>query len=322
MTEHVLRGLDAANPLAYLAALGTLRIAALMHGAETVAMRWEAIEGALRPRLRIDPSATGTTHAEGPESALCEGLLNALRQPAELEALSVADDLTLPLGQWRQLCERAAAQSTSPASGLAAFLPAFGSDAAEARENGKPSGKMADTAFRTMSGAGHQHFLGFMRTLAEDTSAEHLHRSLFDTWQYDDPVESHTMRWDPVDDVRYALRARDSSGDPERRRGGSMWGANRLAIAALPLFPTMPTQGGGLETTGFTVVKGEGAAWTWPVWQPWCRLDALRSLLALRELQAPRPRRDQLSSLGVIEVFRCLRIRQGKYRNFTPAEPV
>ena len=38
-----------------------------------------------------------------------------------------------------------------------------------------------------------------------------------------------------------------------------MWGANLLAVHALPLFPTQPTQH-GLRTTGFRV----GARGRWP----------------------------------------------------------
>jgi len=47
----LLRGLDGANPLAFLAALGTLRTLTLALPGETVKMSWDEHEGAWRPRL-------------------------------------------------------------------------------------------------------------------------------------------------------------------------------------------------------------------------------------------------------------------------------
>lgn len=320
MPEFVLRGLDAANPLAFLAALGTLRMLGVAHGVDQVALRWQVCDGRLRPQVRVARADGDDVALPQAEAQFAQALHETLCEPAECEALAMADDLTLPLPAFRLWCEKAATRPSR--SALGEFIAAFGSDAIEACDNGKPSGKMADTAFRTMSGAGHQHFLGFMRKLVDDMRPEHLERALFSPWRYDDPVESHTMRWDPVDDVRYALRARDSSGDPERKRGGSVWGANRLAIAALPLLPTMPVTTGRLGTTGFSQFEGEGAAWTWPVWKTWCCVDTVRSLLAMRALQQRIPPRASLAPMGVIEVFRCCRITQGKYRNFTPASPV
>lgn len=191
------------------------------------------------------------------------------------------------------------------------FIAAFGCDAlADAKNRG-----ILDTALRTMSGAGHQHFLGFMRTLMISTSVEHLRSCLFDKWNYNDPGPS--MRWDPMDDRRYALRWKEPSGDPIR----TVRGANCLAIIGLTLLPTQPV-GDALETTGFTQIPRKGTFWTWPIWGNPASVDVARSLLALRELQEKTPPRHRLSALGVIEVFRSQRITQGKYRNFTTAVPV
>src|SRR5947209_20011034 len=115
-----------------------------------------------------------------------------------------------------------------------------------------------------MSGAGHQHFLEFMKWIVERTGPDHLEKTLFRPWRYDDPVQNQTLRWDPADDVRRALRWRDPSGDPQRSRRGGMLGANRLAIEGLPLLPTIPV-GRTLRTTGFSG-RGSGTTyWTWPL---------------------------------------------------------
>lgn len=322
MSELHLTGLRADNPLAFLAALGTLRVAATIYGACAVRLRWQASSGAWMPTLNLRKSEGGAPIGPIDEDELTRQLHQWTSQSTGRQAFAIADDLTLGIDEFRAISLKARATACASDRAFADFMAAFGSDVIEQRENGKATGKIADTAFRTMSGAGHQHFLGFMRTLADDTEPDHLRRSLFVPWQYEDALESHTMRWDPIDDVRYALRWRDSSGDPERKRSGTMWGANRLAIEALPLLPTMPMEHGELGTVGFSIFRSEGVAsvaWTWPVWSAWCTVETTQSLLALPELQKARPARALLARMGVDEVFRCYRIRQGKYRNLTPA---
>lgn len=319
MIDFHLTGLRADNPLAFLAALGTLRVAAAAFGSGAVQLRWLPATSAWRPILRVTALGGDASEERVNEDELVMRLHQAMSQSSGRQAFAIADDLTLGTTEFRAASLRATAGASARDRSFTDFMAAFGSDAVERRENGKSTGKIADTAFRTMSGAGHQHFLGFMRALADDVGPEHLRRSLFAQWRYDDSLESHTMRWDPVDDVRYALRWRDSSGDPERKRAGTMWGANRLAIEALPLLPTMPTQQAELSTVGFSSFTGAGVAWTWPVWCGWSSVDTTRSLLALSELQKPQPDRKLLGRMGVGEVFRCYRITQGKYRNFTLA---
>ena len=168
-----------------------------------------------------------------------------------------------------------------------------------------------------MSGAGHQHFLGAMRQLCAATTPEHLHKALFNRWDHSD--EKLGLRWDPKEDRRYALRwgnPSDTSKNPIR----TMWGANRLAVEALPLLPTVP-DGRQLETTGFT--RRDGAVlFTWPVWELGVSAEVVRTLLALAELQESEPDRTKLRAMGVADVYRCRRITLGKYRNLTHAEPV
>jgi hypothetical protein len=172
-----------------------------------------------------------------------------------------------------------------------------------------------------MSGAGHQDFLAVARNIVSNTTLHHLEKALFQPWQYDDPVEKQTMRWDPTDDIRYALRWRNPSGDPVRKKRGTVLGANRLAIEGLPLLPTIPI-GSVLYTTGFTGQNSRDTFWTWPIWQDPLPLDLVRSLLALRDLQLPEPPRRKLTVMGIVEVYRSQRLTIGKFRNFAPAESV
>ena len=72
------------------------------------------------------------------------------------------------------------------------------------------------------------------------------------------------------------------SGDPVR----TMRGANRLAVEALPLFPTVPGER-HLHTTGFSQRRGEGVLFSWPIWEGALSIEVVRSLLSLAELQKP-----------------------------------
>jgi hypothetical protein len=172
-----------------------------------------------------------------------------------------------------------------------------------------------------MSGAGHLDFLAVVRNIVDNTMPVHLDKALFQMWQYDDPVEKQTMRWDPLDDIRYALRWRNPSGDPVRKKQGTVLGANRLAIEGLPLLPTIPI-GLALHTTGFSGQGSRNTFWTWPIWQKPLSLDLVRSLLALRDLQLPEPPRSKLALIGLVEIYRSQRLTVGKFRNFAPAESV
>jgi hypothetical protein len=303
MSEFHLRGLDGANPLGFLAALGTLRMATAAWPTSAVRMGWIQQSGGWRPRLEI-------AHVDVDEDVFLETLNAGLKKMEGHLAISFATDLNVDVRMFR--AELAAALiAASPAEHVRAdFLAAFGSDAIADED-----GIISDTALRTMSGAGHQHFLGFMQQLVRETDVIHLRHALFETWRYQDDKPS--MRWDPADDRRYALRWDEPSGDPVK----TVRGANRLAIEALPLLPTMPA-GRRLETTGFTHERGQGVLWSWPIWEPPICLDVVRSLIAMEELRSGIPDRSMLLSMGVREVFRSQRITQGKFRNFTPAVPV
>jgi hypothetical protein len=181
-------------------------------------------------------------------------------------------------------------------------------------------GFAADTDFRTVRGAGHQHFLGIMVNQLLELKPAHLHKTLFAPWQYDDPLEALSLRWDPLDDVRYALRWDNPSGDLLRKRQGNMIAGNALAAAALPLYPVMPREH-GLATVGFSRLN-RATCWTWPLWEGNLDLNSVRSLLAHHTLQNARPSRRKLNAMGVFESFRCERFTQGKFRNFTPAASV
>lgn len=305
----LLTGLNGSNPLAFLAALGTLRTASLTWPDRRCRMAWKRAKGSWRPELTVDSEQ---------EIDLVAALEKELAHKPNQEAFELAENLTIKIEDFRKQAIEAQRAGTNRERRLVDFVAAFGSEAIKSMSDHKI---IADTALRTMSGSGHQHFLGTMRQLSEDTRSEHLRKALLEPWRYDDPIEKHTMRWDPRDDVRRALRWSEPSGDPARKVQGSVWGANRLAIEGMPLLPTVPV-GGRLETTGFIQRKGIGVFWTWPIWEGGLSVEVVRSLLALDELRAERPDRRQLETIGIKEIYRCERITQGRFRNFTVGIPV
>lgn len=305
-----LNGLDGGNSLAFLAALGTLRTLTGAWPETVVEMSWTQEAGLFRPQLHVDREI-------GPDT-LVEALDQELKQLSDSPALALADNLNVAPSVFREYAQNAVrdAHNTlghSKRRVWSDFAAAFGCEAT-VNENAKEV-TIQDTALRTMSGAGHQHFLKFMRDLVVATSSDHLRQALFEEWKYDDEGRGLNMRWDPEDDRRYALRWSDPSSDPSR----TVRGANRLAIEGLPMLVSVPVED-RLETTGFINRGRAGVFWTWPIWDSPLSMDSVQGLLALSELQKEQIDGSSLASIGISGVFRCQRIRIGKFRNFTFAE--
>ncbi|MCI0534787.1 MAG: hypothetical protein L0Z50_06140 [Verrucomicrobiales bacterium] len=304
-TELTFPPLQGSSLIGFLAALGAFRTLATLPETSDVRMRWVPGGGSYCPVLRLPSPAD-------PE-VVVEKLHTALHGLAGHYVITADKDLKIPRGVFRNLATKAAEDFlTHTDPNAASMVAAFGCDAV-----GNEDGTIEDTAFRTMSGAGHQHFLEFMNVLAKETTAEQLREALFGPWRYRD--SSPTMRWDAEDDRRYALRWDEPSKDPVR----TVRGANLLAIAALPLFPVVPTSGDTVGTTGFSGRGSRDTFITWPIWTGWLGLDAICSLLGFKELQERSETSVRsLKPYGVAATYRSQRITLGKYRNFTPAAPM
>lgn len=299
--ELLLPGLDGSNPLGFLAAVGTLRTVSLAEPAVDWGMRWLAHEGVWVPALSATPPPSG--------ERLVALLRSALR-PESTPEFEFTKNLNVEPATFKAQAESARDQAQLQDRRFADFIAAFGCETLQTKDHKS----IQDTALRTMSGAGHQHFLGTMADLVSGTDEHHLRRALFETWAHTDPKLG--LRWDPEEDRRYALRW----GSPSDGGVRTVRGANRLAVEALPALPTAPGKR-QLQTTGFST-QDKRVLFTWPVWQVAIGIDVVRSLLALPELQRPKPNRLRLSAMGVVDVHRSQRIAVGKYRNFTHAQPV
>ena len=300
-----LTGLDGSNPLAFLAALGTLRTLTIASPDASLEMKWSSESGIWKPSLR---SVTDVLEP----SQVCSKLISYLASPRQLQLLEeIGDNLTLSPNSFRELAKKTLDSSKLEDRIDADFMAAFGSDGTY-QPHSNDRTLIQDTALRTMSGAGHQHFIRFMRDIIHQTTSSHIHEALFAPWRYQDQGRGLNLRWDPIDDRRYAMRWKNPSSDPNM----TMRGANRLAIEAIPWFPTA-VKGTSLETTGFTTLKGKGTFLHWPIWDRWAPATSITSLLQRHDVvdnQEPSelPR-------GVATVFRSQRITNGQFRNFTPA---
>ncbi len=296
-----LTGLNGGNPLAYLAALGTFRI--LSETDNRLKLSWMRQANAWIPVLH--PS-----YALSKEN-LIQNLKARLDKMADHPVFTFANNPRIPAQRFRALAQDAVEALLEQADSVGqSFLVAFGCDAIQTE-----TGEIEDTALRTMSGAGHQHFLKFMNDLAKSTEASHLQEALFGPWTYRDPGAS--LRFDPEDDRRYALRWKNPGPDAST----TVRGANRLAIEGIPLHPTFPV-GTLLETTGFTGHKSNNTFWTWPIWEHPVSLDVCCSLLTLSTLSESQPDQAALRARGIVATYRSQRITVGKFRNFTPARSV
>ncbi|MGZ0709611.1 type I-G CRISPR-associated protein, Cas3-extension family [Coraliomargarita sp. W4R53] len=295
----ILTGLDGSNPLGYLAALGTFRI--ISHALETKPqLTWTTQGGAWKPEIILKKALT--------DNQLIELLNDQLGKMIDHPVFTFAKNPAVPAIKFTKLAADLILQGQieNDLRGLE-FLAAFGSDGITDEK-----GLIQDTALRTMSGAGHQHFLKFMNDIAKNTNVSQLKEALFGPWAYSDTGPS--LRFDPGDDRRYALRWKNPSSDAST----SVRGANRLAIEGLPMFPTTP-KGSLLETTGFTGHKSNNTYWTWPIWDAEINLDMIKSLLSLEEMTKSKPNATVLKARGITAIFRSQRITVGKFRNFTPS---
>ena len=300
----LLKGLDGSNPLGFLAALGTLRVVTDASPSSKWSLQWHMSDGAWTPELLGDNPLS--------EETLVDLLMPVLKQLQDQPALQFAKNLNVSCEQFRLVTEKAQTAATFTNRHEADFIAAFGCESLPISER-NPT--IQDTApenhERSRSSTLSWLHVG---TRANDRAGPHTDCAVFfrGSMQTKDP----SMRWDPADDRRYALRWKDPSKDSIR----TVRGANRLAIEALPLLPTAPGER-RLHTTGFSQRPGEGVVFTWPIWDIPLSMDVVRSLLSMAELQEPEPDHATLRARGVVEVYRSQRITTGKFRNFTVASP-
>jgi|HubBroStandDraft_1064217.scaffolds.fasta_scaffold00196_17 hypothetical protein len=319
--RHRLVGLEADNLLAFLALLGLLRALAAARPSWRPRAAWDLDHPPLRPMLVLAEAQTRESVCSA-AAAGAAALAALYRFPQSTEADSPRQsDLNYSVETARLLLADAV-QGRDRA--LADLWSALLSDAAE------KDGTVEATPLCLLFGQGHQHFLdrlaevprteappprGRGRNAVALSAAETVHEALFEPWTRSDPTFS--FRWDPAEDVRYALRAANPSGD----KSLTQHGANRLAALGLPALTVAPARRGErvrLQILGGRYERAEFVFY-WPIWRNPASLEAIRMLLGHPELGEQPP---TLGHLGIVEARRARRISVGKFMNITRGEPI
>jgi hypothetical protein len=368
-----LPALDGANPLGFLAALGTL--AALSETDPTVRLGWQAharwmpfLQGQqplnensivatlveklagkpvdtaaekkraeaqkgfdaarksakdaqanlkkrkLRGAEREAAWATEIKPLKQAERGARDGLLAALKQAVPSPELALGQRPDCTVAEYREHASSMRTEATPARRTSADLLAAFGVEPYNVGDE-----RISPTPFCFITGSGHQWFLDTARQLMAAVSETKVREALFEPWAYRD--EKLTMRWDPLDDRRYALLDRDPTASDNK--SSTVWMANLLAYRALALFPCAPIAR-GLVTAGWSGDRVQDC-FTWPLWNLPLGVHTVRSLLrhpafAETNLAAFRP---ELRARGVVAVFQARRLQVGNPPlhkiNFSPA---
>jgi hypothetical protein len=321
--SHRLDGLEPDNLLAFLALLGLLR--ALQHADEAQParkfrprVRWSVEQPPIRPVLVLAVPAG--------RDALCVTVSEAVGALAAAHDFGGRKDIDHTVDEARAMLVRARDAGHYAASIACALL----SDAAIRREQGKFVDRVKATPF-CLLGQGQTHFLEPLASVpqlpmpsvpaarrragADSTGGQALRQALFETWMRQDKTPS--FRWDPMEDVRYALMY----GDPQelKNKSGTQHGANRLAAIGLSTLTAAPRQEFGEVQLS---VPGGGRdrdfTFAWPIWRDPISLPTVVALLSHPELRVS----NALTHLGVSSVQEISRIWVNRYRNVTRGVPI
>jgi hypothetical protein len=306
MPRLVLAGLDGGNPLAFLAALGVLAIAARQ--TRETRVLWVCADGRWRPVIH---------GVEEDEDRFIQALLAGLELD-ESKPFSMQRELPFGVGDFVAALNTAVERDDPLRRRLSDLLAGLGTDGVVDEK-----GRFADTALRMVRSkdAAGQGLLAYAMNMRKLIDGPALRRALFEKWRYED--SGFALRWDPIEDDRYGLRWYDPGTSSNAKFAlRTMQGANVLALEGLALLPVQPGRRSAV-TTGFGTLAGRREYFTWPIWDVAIGVDVVRSLLALEDLQTPVPDRGSLACRGVVDVYRSERIAPNKYyKNFSPAVQV
>ena len=297
----LLNGLDGSNPLGFLAAIGTAVV--LQNVFPEIRLGWEQTEGGWRPFL---------TGCGDDEQEFSEKLAEALKD-ASMTVFDVDNRMPFDAEKFSRKLRDVQCYSSIADRRDSDFLSSFGTELYPNEKNGQ----FQDSRFRMVrSGDSAGQGLPFYaKEMRKKVGIDHIQRTLFHAWDYQDT--GYSLRWDPIEDQRYALRWRD----PSKSSQGTMLAANSLAVEALQWFPTLLI-GSQARTTGFQRLGRRDTYFVWPIWTPMLGMETVRSLLALDDLCRDPVPRSSLVRRGIEEVYRSQRIQQNQYySNFLAAIP-
>lgn len=311
-TEHRLEGFEPDNLLAFLALLGLLRALECTSSGWRPRARWDIDGPPLRPVLVLREQKTRAEIAEAAAKG-CASLAPDFQ-------FGDHKDLNFSAIQARELLKEASIAGTVRADVFSALT----SDAALKDDEDC----IQATSLCLLFGQGHQHFLdrlakvpntpsppprGAGKTAVELSPSECIAETLFKPWLRLDAAFS--FRWDPHEDVRYALRFNDPTDTKTKER--TQHGANRLAAIGFSAMTVAPqTRGDRVRLSARGVqASRRGVYCAWPIHHEPASLAAIKAMLCDRRLWSA-----DMEHHGFVEVRRTQRISQGKFMNWTKAE--
>lgn len=298
MNRVILKGLNGANPLGFLAAMGLLR---LLRRESHVARIGFLPDGSFHPFVEgFDGDLAALVCRD---AALAEG-----KQVWWLEYKKtgkddvIVADLKPPPPVFKDFLAACVAHWCSGDGEPVAFAAAFGTSVIVDKTKNK---NIKPTAFHFT--AAQQEFLDIVEKIRAVVTAEWTSRSLF---------EGHAcrpgsnLRWDPAAERNWALMANNPNDDGTSVDAPLEW----LAFRGLPLFPSFPC-GARIITTA-VIGRGDDMEMTWPLWSIPISLETVRSVLQIAWTGALRDR----AMRGVFAVCTSAirRTSQG-FGNFGPA---
>lgn len=326
----LLTGLDPADPLGFLAALGTL--AACARAGLAPRMSWTPRANGFRPRVWLTPATTD----DALSAKLVELIAAEWRPNGARPAYLYNDVVAVDRARFRALSSDAAARATTAARGDADFFAGFASDGVTLAPDKERGVRVQPSQLSFANGNGmrwlfdnyeasvtgkHRNKM-YKDTAFTPLTAERLHGALFGPFALN---QSHQeLRWSPTEYRPGALS----------RLSGTNQALNALAFWGLTLLPSAPLKTArgrdgkanparSLGTVGVNVGDDRRAVGlTWPVWSEFVNVDVVRSLLALDELQEPAPDATALRARGVIAAYRSERFTEQKCYYFRPAVAV
>lgn len=297
MNRVILKGLNGANALGFLAAMGLFRLLR----AERDAVRLGFLsDGSFHPFFTGFEDDIAALVCR--DAALADGkqAWSVEYEKQEKRGTKIVADLKAPPNVFARFLSSCVEHWLNGEIEAAAYAAAFGTSVAiDGKGNTKP------TAFHFT--AANQQFLGTLEEIRASITSEWASCSLFEGKTV---KAGSNLRFDPAAERNWALMANNPNDYGTSVDAPLEW----LAFRGLPLFPSFP-RGTRIITTAVSG-RGDDMAMTWPLWSAPVSLETVRSMLQMPWTEGSR----DSAMRGVFAICTAAIRRTGQgFGNFGPA---
>lgn len=265
MTRTVLKGLNGANPLGFMASVGLLRLLGERRGSARLGF---TEDGTFRAWIECDSSldivdiiSADAAGAAGPQPWRLE------YEKTEKKGVKNVADLKPRPEEFAEFLASAIREWVEGRAERAEYAAAYGTDVAvDGNGNTKP------TALHFT--AANQQFLGAVEETRGKVTREWIEEALDDRPGKTKPGAN--LRWDPDAERSRALMGVNPNDDGTVLNAPLEW----LAFRSLPVFRCVPI-GNRIVTCGVTGRRQDQLRFHWPLWSCGISYGAMRSLLVL-----------------------------------------